>query len=182
MSLWDEIHFTSNVQQCCKIILILRCIAMVVPCVSSVYRNFINPSQLLYIIYISDRTAITFNSCGTAKKIFNVIKYKHNIQNKSFDLDTNQQLLPLCLQQTVLFITRAILCNLPTAAGNTWLNQESNDAQNVPLCGNTQSLERKAEYARSGEMEPRTDICAVMRWHEQAWHKQKKIFIFPWRF
>lgn len=143
---------------------------MVGPYVSSVCRNCINLSQL----------SITSNSCyqpasgdGTAKIIFTVIKSKHNIQNKSFDLDANQQLFPLWLQQTVLFITQAILCNLPTAAGNTWLNQESNDAQNVPLCGNTQSLERKAEYARSGEMEPYTDICAVMSWHEQPWHKQK---------
>lgn len=44
----------------------------------------------------------------------------------------------------VLFLTQALNHNLVTAARNTWLNQESNDAQNVPLCGNTQSLEQKA--------------------------------------
>lgn len=70
--------------------------------------------------------------------------FTHNNQSKSFDFAINQQLFLLWLLQIVLFITGALLRNLPTAAGNTWLNQESNDAQNVPLCGNTQSLEQKA--------------------------------------
>lgn len=117
-------------------------------CVSSVYRNCIDHHS--YIIYITDTTAINnfayhpASAGGIAKRLFTVISFAHNNQSKSFNFKINQQLFPLWLLQIVLFITGAPLRNLPTAAGNTWLNQKSNDAQNVPLCGNTQSLEQKA--------------------------------------
>lgn len=41
----------------------------------------------------------------------------------------------------------------------------------------SQSEHWKVEYARSGGMEPHTDIYAIMSWHECAWHKQQKQYL-----